>query len=307
MINSRSTNRRNFIKLGSLAPLSLPLAFHPPERQKEIICQDLAEHFHKRGTWVTWHQTTDRFTCGDPGKPVHKVSVVWKASLSAIEEAIAQKADLLISHESICVNADNQSTEPEEIFSLPSEKVKFDLLKKSGLTVYRCHDFWDRFPEQGVRDSWQRGLKLNGKIIVDAYPLYVTEIKPQTVHALAQHILRQIAPLQQDGVLVTGDMNKLVRRVATGTGVTVDPEKLWDLCAEVGIITDDYYRHVRQGVHAQEMDFPTIIVNHGVSEEWGIMNLAKYIQNEFPNLKVHYIRQYCPYKIVANTHHHQPD
>ena len=205
MNNDQDTSRRNFIKLGSLLPFSLPVALHPSVRgtssdQRPFTCQDIADHFREKGTWVHWDQTTDRFKAGSPLKTVKKIMVAWKASLAAIEEAITEKADLFISHESICVNADNQSPEPEEIFALPAEKHKFELLKKSGLTVYRCHDFWDRFPEQGVRDSWQKGLNLNGKIVADAYPYYVTEIEPKTVQEIAQHILGQIAPLRQDGV-----------------------------------------------------------------------------------------------------------
>ena len=53
------------------------------------------------------------------------------------------------------------------------------------------------------------------------------------------------------------------------------------------------------GVHANELDFPTIVVNHGVSEEWGIMNLAKYVQQTFPSVEVFHIPQYCPYKIIV--------
>jgi len=53
------------------------------------------------------------------------------------------------------------------------------------------------------------------------------------------------------------------------------------------------------GVHANELDFPVILVNHGVSEEWGIMNLAKYLQGEFPLIEVFHIPQYCPYKIIV--------
>ena len=305
MNSNKNSNRRDFIKKGTLLTASLPFLYSSSFSQMketgdgELVCQDIADHFQQVGKWVNWQQTTDTFKSGNPQKPVKKVVVAWKASMEAIEKAISYQADMFISHESICVNAKNDSPEPEEVFALPSEQTKFDLLRKSGLTVYRCHNFWDRFPGEGIRDSWLRGLNLDGKIIADSYPFYVSEIAPVTVRKLAKHILKQIKPLKQDKLLVSGNLDKTVCKVGTGTGVNVEPHKLWELGADVGIMTDDYYRHVREGVHANELDFPTIFVNHGVAEEWGIKNLASYIQRQFPGLEVIYLKQYCPYKFIG--------
>ena len=302
-------NRREFIKnsastvlaASTLSPLlSKKINADTKRGKKNIICRDLDEHFRKIGTWVDWDNTTDTFKSGDATNPVQKVAVAWKASWDAMKEAVSRGADLFISHESICVNAVNGSPKPEKVFALPSEKPKFDWLEKTGLVVYRCHNVWDRFPKEGIRDTWQRELKLGNKIIADDYPRYVTEVDPISLGDLTRHILKRIKPLQENGVLVTGDMDRMVSKIGTGTGVTVDPEKFYELGADVGIMTDDYYTHVRSGVLAQELDFPTIFVNHGVSEEWGFKNLASYLKRIFPELEVFHIPQYCPYKMVVN-------
>lgn len=304
-------NRREFIKkssstaLGAAAMSSIfvktVLAF--PDRnyseKAAMNCQDIDDHFKDIGKWVNWDKTTDTFKAGDPSRPVKKVAVAWKASWDALREAVSKGAELFISHESICVNAVNGSPEPEIVFALPSEKPKFEWLDKMGLVVYRCHDFWDRFPSEGIRDSWRAGLKIGDRIVADEYPLYVTEIDPITVRDLAHHVLQQIQPLGQNGVMVSGDLEKKVSRVGTGTGVTNKPVQMMRLGADVGIMSDDYYLHVRMGVHASELDFPTIFVNHGVSEEWGIRNLARYLQRGFPGLEVFHIPQYCPYTILV--------
>ena len=60
------------------------------------------------------------------------------------------------------------------------------------------------------------------------------------------------------------------------------------LGADVALIVDDYYRHVREGVHVRELGFSTLTVNHGVAEEWGVRNLARYLGETFPALEVHY-------------------
>ncbi|WP_185731542.1 Nif3-like dinuclear metal center hexameric protein [Larkinella rosea] len=299
-------SRRAFLLLGSGATLSAVLPFraeaapHAP-KNGPLTCTDIANHFKKTDTAgrVNWDKTTDTFKAGDPARPVRKVAVAWKASLDAVQKAISIGADLLISHESICVQADNSSMKPEIEFALPTEMPKFELIRKAGLVVYRCHDFWDSFPGLGMRASWQKALHIGTNIIADAYPFYVTKVAPLTIGDLARHILKQIKPLRQNGVLVSGDTERVITRIGTGTGVTTNIVKLRELGAEVGIITEDYYNHVRMGVHAQELDFPTITVNHGVTEEWGARNLATYLQQEFPALVVTHLPQYCPYQVIV--------
>jgi putative NIF3 family GTP cyclohydrolase 1 type 2 len=264
-----------------------------------IKAMDIHEHFRKVGNWVNWERTTDTFKAGDPQRPVRTVAVAWKPTWDALKEAHSKGADLFVGHESICVNAVNGSPEPEVVFSLDSEKPKFDWLAESGMVAYRCHDVWDRFPEIGIRWAWQRGLELGGEIAVDQYPYLVTQVEPLTLGDLARHVLARIRPLGQNGVLVTGDLERPVSRVATGTGAIDDPLEMVKLGADVALIVDDYYRHVREGVHVRELGFATITVNHGVAEEWGIRNLATYLGQAFPELDVFHIPQQCPYTVIA--------
>lgn len=293
-------HRREFIKFSSSAALGAPFIFSPVQKSG-MTCLDIHNHFRstEAAKTVNWDRTTDTFKAGDPAKPVRKVAVAWKASWDALREAKSKGADLFISHESICVNAQNGSSEQEVVFALPTEKPKFDWLEKSGLTVYRCHDVWDRFPKIGVRDTWQRELKMGGKIVKDKYPFYITEINPVTVDDLSKHILNLLRPLGQNGVMVTGKPDKKVSRVGTGTGQNNDSVALREAGADIGIMTDDGYSNVRMGHHANELDFPTIVVNHGVSEEWALRNLAVYLQKTFPQLEVFNIPQYCLYRIVV--------
>ena len=264
-----------------------------------MIARDLDAHFRQVGTWVDWHHTTDWFKAGDPERTVSRIAVAWKANWPALKEAHARGADLFVSHESVCVEAVNYDPDPEAKFALPAEKPKFDWLRETGLVVYRCHDFWDNYPEDGIRWTWQRALDIGSDLVGDEYPYLVTRIEPTTLDELARHVLGIIEPLGQHGVLVIGDPQRQVSRVATGTGVSVDPVKMMDLGADVGILTDDYYLHVRMGELARELDFPAIVVNHGVAEERGIEALARYVTGAFPAAEVFHLPQRCPYRVVT--------
>ena len=196
------------------------------------------------------------------------------------------------------MNGSNNSPKPEAAFALPSEKPKFDWLEKTGLVVYRCHDVWDRVKDEGIRDTWQKGLNIGNNIIADEFPFYVTEIQPATVRELARHILKLVRTLKQNGIMISGNPEKKISKIGTGTGVNTNVDALKDLGADAGIMTDDYYLHVRMGVHATEMDFPAIFVNHCVAEEWGVKNIALHLQRIFPSIKVFHIPQFCPYEII---------
>ena len=173
------------------------------------------------------------------------------------------------------------------------------MIDQSGLVVFRCHDVWDNFPEFGVRDSWREGLDLKGEIVADEYPCYVTRIEPVRLGELARHILGRLKPLGQNGLLVSGDQERVVATIATGTGVSTNPIWTHDLGAGVSVISNDYYLRVRMGAHAEELGIPTIMVDHGVSEEWGIENLARYLTNEFDELEVVHIPYRCGFQVVC--------
>jgi putative NIF3 family GTP cyclohydrolase 1 type 2 len=265
-----------------------------------MIARDVDAHFRQVGTWVDWDDTsTDVFKAGNPGRSVSKIAVAWKANWPALKEAHARGADLFISHESICVNALNGDQDPEEKSALPAEQAKFEWLRETELAVYRCHDFWDNYPDEGIRWNWQRLLRVGDDIVGDDYPYLVTRIDPMTLEQLAQHILEIIAPLGQNGVPVIGDPQTKVSRIATGTGVSIDPVKMMEMGADVGIMTDDYYVHVRIGELARELNFPAIVVNHLVAEERGIEALAAYVTRSFPAAEVFHLPQRCPYRVIT--------
>jgi putative NIF3 family GTP cyclohydrolase 1 type 2 len=262
-------------------------------------CSDLADHFRKTGTWVRADQQIDGFKAGDPERVVTKVAVAWKPDWETLRQAHERGAQFVVAHESICEKADNSDPSPEVKFALPTEGPKFRWLEETKLVVYRCHDFLDNLPEIGIRCAWREGLGLGTKITADEYPYFVTEVEPRSLRQLAGLVLERTRPLGQDGLLMCGDPGRQVSRVGTGTGAITAPAELQRLGADVGILTEDFFTHVRMGAHARELDFPFLVVNHGVSEEWGVANLAELLSKTFPELEIIHIPQRCPYSVFT--------
>lgn len=261
-------------------------------------CLEVDAYFKSVGTWVHWHKTTDIFSFGDGEEEIQKIAVAWKPTFAALKQANAHGANFFISHESIGVRAMNGSMRQDREFMLESESELFDFLETSSLVVYRCHDFLDAVPEWGVMHAWQKGLQLCGRIIAKEYPNIVTEIPPVSVRSLALHVITKTADLGQKSVMLSGNPDKIIHSVATGTGCAHNIQNVRRLKADVSIVVDDAYNSVRLGSHMRDIDYPMIIVNHGVSEEWAVRNLAEHLRTIFPDVEVMYIPQYCAHEFV---------
>ena len=262
-------------------------------------CFDIDNYFRKLGSWVNWVSTTDIFTFGDSNTEIKKIAVAWKPTLSALKQAAENGVNLFISHESIAVKTVNRSMKQDKEFALESEKELFRFLKESKMTVYRCHDFLDAVPEWGVMDTWHSKLGLPGKIISREYPNIITKTIPMTVSELARHIISKTQPLGQTTLLVSGNSNVIVSKIATGTGCAHNIERVRQLGADISLIVDDAYNSVRLGSHMRDLNYPLIILNHGVTEEWAVQNLAEQLQKKFREIEVMYIPQFCTYNFIS--------
>jgi putative NIF3 family GTP cyclohydrolase 1 type 2 len=93
-----------------------------------------------------------------------------------------------------------------------------------------------------------------------------------------------------------------VNRVSIGTGaITPFRSTLTRYGVDLAICTDDGFTYWRDAAYAIDMGIPVIIVHHHVSEEPGMINLAKFLQAEFTELPVHHIPQSCMYQLVHGS------
>lgn len=255
------------------------------------------ELFQQVGTWIDWSDTTDGFHFGDPETEVTGIAVAWKPYWSDLKRAKELGCNLFIGHESIFREGPMRPCDESE-FAQEVEEPKVAWLRESGLVVYRCHDLWDLFPEIGVRDSWARGLGFEGEpVVMDGF-CRVEEVTGHTFGSLCAHIAARVKLLGQQAVLAVGDENKPVTRLALSASVSSLPRML-ELGTDCWLLYDDYFRQVRDGALFRDLDLPYMIVNHGTLEEWGVRNLAPYLQERFPSIPIHALHQGCIYRLVG--------
>ena len=259
--------------------------------------EDLARYFREQSPWMGRTNSPDGFKVGDPTRPVTRVAVSWKPTWEALRHAVERGCGLFISHESIFVDATTGSEfDPPQYHEL--ERPKAEWILGSGICLYRCHDTIDYMPEIGIRDQWAQGLGFPDYEVPDPVgPYAVCRMAPTRLDDLAAMVLDRIRPLGQDGVLVMGDSDRPIRSMVTGTGAITRPLEMARYEPDCYLITEDYFRNVRDGEFIREIGAAMITVNHGVSEEWGMQAYCAHLQQVFPEIAFEFIPHKCIYRV----------
>jgi putative NIF3 family GTP cyclohydrolase 1 type 2 len=239
-------------------------------------------------------KTCDTFKAGDPDREVKAIAVSWMSTLKALRTARDRGCNFFITHEpTFYSHYDNDPDFDSDRSTI--EKRKF--LKETGMVVYRCHDVWDRVEGIGILDTWAKTLGLEGKPVALKTYYAVYQVPETSVEEFAQGMAKKLTPFGQEAVQVVGDLKARVRKIAVGTGAITDAKEMYSLGADAAVITEvTYWRDVRW---AQDMGFPLFIVEHSVSECPGVENLARHLKEKFPTLRVEYIQEGCPFRLIG--------
>ena len=276
--------------------------------------EELHKHFKSVGRWVNWERTVDRFLAGNPDVEVEGIAVSWMPTFPNLENALKAGCNLFVTHEPLyAVTIDDQGKviggtpfiDPHlrgirnKIFDKDDVWVKKQKwLEEVGMTIYRCHDFWDDFPEMGIHGAWAEWLGLSGEPVEKKRFYEIHEFDETTVEDLANRILERVKPLGQEAVHVVGNLRKRVSRIAIGTGAITDYREMHRMGADVLLLTDDGTRLWESRQWAIDSGMPLIIVNHATSEEPGMIALSLYIQKIFPEIPVKHIPAGCIYRTI---------
>ncbi|MDO8685689.1 MAG: Nif3-like dinuclear metal center hexameric protein [Clostridiales bacterium] len=241
---------------------------------------------------------------GDKYKTVESIAVAMESTPMALKKAYSLGCDLFIAHH-------ETFGFPDDTFEAnrmdPRAITKKDILDRSGMTVIRVHGTWDLKPVTGIFDTWIRLLGYHDCEWVPCVPVpkwepWIREavfmkmimIPPIKLGDLAKHVAKVVAPYGQNGVLVTGDSERIIRKLGVGDGGITDPRSYYDTGCNAGIVTS----MENFNCWANEVGIGLVYVDHVVSELQGMKNLAQYLTDTLPHIKVHYIDNGCAYKVV---------
>jgi len=257
---------------------------------------ELRIHTQRLGTWVDWEKTCDQYLSGNPQTEVTGIAVSWMPTFRNLEKAWEGKFNLYVTHEPLYLSEADAS---KLIGSGDAWVRKKRWLEKTGMVVYRCHDFWDDYPDIGIHGAWAKWLGFKGKPVELRRFYEVHEVHGIPLRELAQRILEKVKPLGQEAVHVVGDLETRVSRIALGTGAITGYRQMYDMNADVLLLTDDGTRLWESGQWSLDMGVPLILVNHPTAEEPGMITLAEYIQSVFSEVPVTHLPVGCMYRTLT--------
>ncbi len=252
---------------------------------------DVMDHFREIGTWVERQKTVDQVLHGSEDEEVQGIAVGWIASERPAREAAERGANLFVSHEGIYLGMPNM---PDDVTAVLEARCA--LYDELGLTVVRCHDTWDRMPQIGIPGAWATWLGFP----VEEHEAAGSELGPRRAYyevcltggialeSLALSIAESCRELGQSAVFVAGEGMRFIERLAVGTGAITPLHEMMQLRPDAIVITDDGNTWTRDVLFAQGVDVPLIWVTHPVSELPGMMQLAEYLGEQFPDIPVRY-------------------
>jgi len=212
------------------------------------------------------------------------MAVTWVATIEAIEAAAAKGATLLVSHEGLDYPALMEVRSGADLVQR-----KRELLDAHGMALMRCHDVWDRMPEVGIPDAWAEflGFEAEPRPVESYYRVCLVGERP--ARELAGAILGKVRALGQRSVRIFGPPDAEVSRMAVGTGAITNAGLMHELGADCILATDDGMWSTTWGVWALDLGIPVLCVSHATAELPGMMKLAEYLAEMYPDTPCGYV------------------
>jgi len=241
--------------------------------------QDILEHFLSRADWVCREATVDRVIAGDPTLDVDRCLVTWMPTSRALQEMVRRGLTLMICHEPTFWNHRDERPAADAAI-----REKLAIIERYGLVIVRNHDAWDRWPDVGIPWAWAKFLGFAGKpacVGGDGYQ-HRYDVQATTLDALAARMAARCREIGEPQVQVTGDGGMRVSRIGLGTGCGCDIGEFGRMGCDCSIVCDDgscYWAGIQR---AEDTGHGVIRVNHGTSEEPGMVTLTQYINEHLP-------------------------
>ena len=231
--------------------------------------------------------TVDTVKVGDASQPLTGVAVCFLATAEVVEKTAHLGANLIITHEPIFYNHLDAT---DWLFGNPGYQAKRDRIEKSGIVIWRFHDYLHSLQP----DSTLMGLLHS--LDWQAYALpeqpFLCSIPPMTLLALAQWVKGRLG---LSAVQVVGDFDLTCRTVGLLPGfppaeMQIGVLGLPDVDALIaGEIHEwETSEYVRDAVHLG-FNKGLVVTGHLASEEPGMKWIIPWLQERLPGIPIHFV------------------
>ena len=259
-----------------------------------MTAADVVERI-KKHLGVPWRETTyrDTFKFGGPETVVTGIATTVFVSMEVIQKAAAAGLNMIVPHEDTFWN-DRDDTTVVSRDPLYSSKVA--LLRKHAIVVFRMHDHMhaQRPDFTYVGSAREVGLDARDETPPGSHRFVIPET---TLGALAADVKRRTGAR---ALRVVGDPAAKVSRVQLGVGYATPPVNAGD----VDVVISGEQQEADGGFDSPAYVLDAagvglakgwIMLGHAISEEAGMLEMARWIKGFVPEVPVELVKAGEPF------------
>ncbi|MCY4001432.1 MAG: Nif3-like dinuclear metal center hexameric protein [Bacteroidetes bacterium] len=249
--------------------------------QRQLTIQDVINLIMQEMPYAPLDTTVDSIKSGDPQQPVRAIITTFTATHQLIEFAARQAVNMIITHESIYYNHedDTQWLDNNDIF-----QKKRQMLEDSGIVVWRLHDAWHNFQPDGILTGVLNTLGWQG--YADADRPHVCTIPSTSLAQLSQFMKTRFKAKR---IRVIGDAEMSCQKIGLLAGSSSGQRQI-EMLSEVDVLVVGEVREwettefVRDANWQGDQPKGLIVLGHALSEEPGMKWLADWLTPRLPSV-----------------------
>lgn len=255
-----------------------------------ILIRDVIESLKTPA--IAKENTVDQLLYGNPDDEVKQIAVTFLATSRVIEEARKLGVNLIITHEGIYYSHFDKR---ELLKSDPVFQAKHKLIEESNIAIFRNHDHVHRQNYDAITKALVEVFGWQDYEVESTFTSTILSLNsPISLKDAISHIKLSLGI---DHVRFVGNLDTSCRRIGVLVGYRGSAENVLPLIAEKELDlviygegpeweTPEYFRDAMY----LGMDKALIVLGHAESEIPGMENMAKKLQQKYPDIPVHFIK-----------------
>lgn len=241
---------------------------------------------------ITREHTVDQLLYGNLDTEVKKIGVTFLVTAKVIEEAKKLGINLLITHEGIYYT---HFEKREMLQADPVYLAKHKLIEESGIAIFRNHDHVHNQGSDGITNALVTAFGWQDFEVENSLTYSILSINEMTVEDIIAHVKKQLGI---NLVRYVGDLDMTCKRIGVLVGFRGGAESVIPLVSskDLDLViygegpeweTPEYFRDAKQ----LGMNKALIVLGHAESEIPGMEYMANKLQEKYPNIPVHFIKE----------------
>ncbi len=303
----KRVSRREFVTVAGIGAVAAPFVLRTPRLHAAApTAQEIVDRIKQR-VGVDWKsETVDGFKAGDPATPISGIVTTAMATMTVLQEAVRQRANLIITFEPTYYAKADSPAPPAgrrgggpgaptpEAPADPVFTAKREFIAKNNLVVWRFNDHW----RARTPDPLLQGLSTSlGLSPTPADAGARVDVRATTLDALVTDVKKKLG--SRGGIRVVGDPHLSVQHVGLLPGSTPIQDTLKLLptvdCVIAGEVREwESVEYARDLVTAGQKR-ALITIGRVVSEDPGMRVCADWLGTIVPEVKAHWVTVGDPY------------